>query len=253
MGEPRENEDVDRSNQRRTRIDFPWEDGAEYQALVEALVAEHSPQGPTEEHLVEELSGVLWRIRRLRLAAAAAHRRGLEEALEPRRDTAKAAVVHIDAIDETVDVAEAVRAITAETEADIHETEEDETTTRRALNLLGSLRNDTYEAALEALRGDTQQWWADILGAAAYDCPLPHVLQAQQHGQGPFELAIEMDFVAAQPFELVRVEGLAECLLASRSPSRTAPKCPRAGRPDKSRCVSSLSAYSTSPTRAVGL
>jgi hypothetical protein len=26
--------------------------------LVEALVAEHSPQGPTEEHLVEELSGV---------------------------------------------------------------------------------------------------------------------------------------------------------------------------------------------------
>ncbi len=48
-------------------------------AVVAALVAEHAPQGPTEEHLVEELAGILWRKRRLRLAEAAAHRRGLEE------------------------------------------------------------------------------------------------------------------------------------------------------------------------------
>jgi hypothetical protein len=52
-------------------------------AVVEALVAEHAPQGPTEEHLVEELAGILWRKRRLRLAEGAAHRRGLEEALSP--------------------------------------------------------------------------------------------------------------------------------------------------------------------------
>ena len=59
---------------------LPWEDADEYHALVAALVAEHAPQGPTEEHLVEELAGILWRKRRLRLAEAAAHRRGLEEA-----------------------------------------------------------------------------------------------------------------------------------------------------------------------------
>jgi hypothetical protein len=47
---------------------LPWEDAAEYRAVVEALVAEHVPQGPTEEHLVEELAGILWRKRRLRLA-----------------------------------------------------------------------------------------------------------------------------------------------------------------------------------------
>ncbi len=47
---------------------LPWEDEQEYQALVSALVAEHAPQGPTEEHLVEELVGILWRKRRLRLA-----------------------------------------------------------------------------------------------------------------------------------------------------------------------------------------
>jgi hypothetical protein len=45
---------------------LPWENADEYQALVAALAAEHAPQGPTEEHLVEELAGILWRKRRLR-------------------------------------------------------------------------------------------------------------------------------------------------------------------------------------------
>src|SRR5271155_5687132 len=102
---------------------LPWEDAGEYHALVAALVAEHAPQGPTEEHLVEEVAGILWRKRRLRLAEAAAHRRGLEEALAPRRDTGKAAVVHLEAIDESWDVGEAIRATTADTEEDIHERE----------------------------------------------------------------------------------------------------------------------------------
>ena len=35
--------------------------------------------------------------------------------------------------------------------------------TRRALDLLGSKRNDAYEAALVALREDTQAWCADAL------------------------------------------------------------------------------------------
>jgi hypothetical protein len=51
---------------------LPWEDGEQYVILVEALVAEHKPQGPTEEHLVEELAGVIWRKRRLRLGEGAA-------------------------------------------------------------------------------------------------------------------------------------------------------------------------------------
>jgi hypothetical protein len=142
---------------------LPWEEAAEYHALVAALVAEHAPRGPTEEHLVEEVAGILWRKRRLRLAEAAAHRRGLEEALEPRRDTAKAAVVHLDAIDESWDVGEAVRATTADTGDDVHETGEDEAIVHRALNLLGSSRNDAYEAALTELREGTQEWWAEFL------------------------------------------------------------------------------------------
>jgi hypothetical protein len=54
---------------------LPWEDGGEYRALVEVLSTEHEPKGPTEEHLIEELAGIFWRKRRLRLAEAAAHHR----------------------------------------------------------------------------------------------------------------------------------------------------------------------------------
>jgi hypothetical protein len=76
---------------------LPWESADEYDALVRALVAEHEPQGPTEEHLVEELVGILRRKRRLRQAEAAAYRRGLEETLEPYRETVKAALVLLNA------------------------------------------------------------------------------------------------------------------------------------------------------------
>ena len=68
---------------------LPWEDGAEYDALIEALAAEHSPQGPTEEHLVEELAGIIWRKRRLRLAESAAHHRALKRTTDPYRETAQ--------------------------------------------------------------------------------------------------------------------------------------------------------------------
>ena len=45
----------------------------------------------------------------------------------------------------------------------------DEIMSRRALDLLGSKRNDAYEAALAALREDTQQWWADLLARDPYE------------------------------------------------------------------------------------
>src|SRR4029077_20080368 len=53
---------------------LPWENEDEYRTLLDALVAEHAPQGPTEEHLVEELAGIIWRKRRLRMAEGAIYR-----------------------------------------------------------------------------------------------------------------------------------------------------------------------------------
>ena len=136
---------------------LPWENADEYHAIVAALVAEHAPQGPTEEHLVEEIAGIMWRKRRLRLAEAAAHRRGLEETLESYRETVKVALVHLGAT-------------AADTQEDMADMAADEAMTRRALELLGSKRNDAYEAGLAAyeaglaaLREDIQSLWADRL------------------------------------------------------------------------------------------
>jgi len=131
--------------------------------LVEALVAEHMPIGPTEEHLVEELAGIIWRKRRLRLAEAAAHRRGLEGTLAPYSQTVKAALVHLDASDQIERVVDAIRATREDTDIEIAEMDEDEAMTRRALSLLDENRNDAYEAAIAELRDDTGKWWMRLV------------------------------------------------------------------------------------------
>lgn len=146
---------------------LPWETEAEYLALLAALAAEHAPQGPTEEHLVEELAGILWRKRRLRLAEAALYRDGLEGTFASFRDTVKAAVAHLRDAAHTESVADAVRATEADTAADLRDVEQDEAMTRKALDLLASARPDCYAAALAALRPETRGWWDEAQSEAA--------------------------------------------------------------------------------------
>jgi hypothetical protein len=76
----------------------------------------------------------------------------------------KVALVHLDVTKESERVIDAIQVTVEDTEAEIAEVQEDETMTRLAIELLGSKRNDAYEAAVAALREDTQQWWAYELG-----------------------------------------------------------------------------------------
>jgi hypothetical protein len=142
---------------------LPWEDENEYGALIEALVVEHRPQGPTEEHFVEELAGIFWRKRRLRLAECAAYRRGLDATKSSYGDTVNSALVLVDCSGRSEWVGNSIRATASDTQADIVDTDQDEAMTRRALELLNSDRNDAYEVALATLRADTQEWWANEL------------------------------------------------------------------------------------------
>jgi hypothetical protein len=73
---------------------LPWEDRAEFEALVTALVDEHEPVGATERHLVEVIAVVMWRQQRVLLAEAASHRAALHQRLEwGGLDLARRAVV----------------------------------------------------------------------------------------------------------------------------------------------------------------
>ena len=49
---------------------------------------------------------------------------------------------------------------------------------------------------------------------------LPHILEAQQHGQHAFKLAVQMNLVAPEPLQLVGVKRLPECLIADQLPVR---------------------------------
>lgn len=141
---------------------LPWEDADAYGALLDALVAEHAPQGPTEEHLVEELAGTLWRKRRLRQAEAAAHRHGLERTLAPYSRTAKAALVHVDGSDPTFRVGEAIRSAD-DRDAHLADIATDEAQVAQALAVLRSGRSDAFDEAVPALPEATREWWQEAL------------------------------------------------------------------------------------------
>jgi len=142
---------------------LPWEDENEYQSLFETLLAEHSPNGPTEEHLVEELAGIFWRKGRLRLAELAAHHRGLEDTTAPFRDTVKAALAHLGTGKQIQGVSDAIRATPEETTEQQADVEEDAAMTQKALEILRQDGAGAYEKALIALRDDTREWWETSL------------------------------------------------------------------------------------------
>jgi len=100
---------------------LPWEDKAEYESLLNALVEEYAPHGPTEEHLVEEIAGVIWRKRRLRLAEAASHRRGIEKGTAPFSDTLDTALNQVERALPLGPIIEAVSATLSVTAKDLAE------------------------------------------------------------------------------------------------------------------------------------
>ncbi len=122
---------------------LPWESADEYAELLDALVKEHQPVGVTEEHLVAELAGVMWRKQRLRLAEAAVHRAGLQDACGGWRaeQTVRNALAHLPG--DTVSregLIEAVRASDQDTAAELRELDEEETRVDEALEVLRGAR-----------------------------------------------------------------------------------------------------------------
>jgi hypothetical protein len=80
--------------------------------------------GPTEEHLIQERAGILWRKRRLPLAEAAAHRRGLDSTFASHRETVKMALAHRGAAIRSERIIKAIRATSTDRDEDMREIEE---------------------------------------------------------------------------------------------------------------------------------
>ena len=147
---------------------LPWEDAEEYRRLLAALVEEHAPTGPTEEHLVEELAGVVWRKRRLRLAEAAANRRALEAATTPAAGFVSVMPTPDPA---AAGVPEGLHATGEGEDPELAGLEADEAATRRALDRLAAGGRKAYGEALAELDEDTAGAWRERLSGDDGDPP----------------------------------------------------------------------------------
>jgi hypothetical protein len=134
---------------------LPWEDKAEYEALLNALAGEYAPHGPTELYLVEEIAGVIWRKRRLRLAEAASYRRGLEGNQSGFSDTLKRALIHVEPV---IDYFTQSRWQTPE---DLLELKKRQASVRKALETLSTGTAGAYDAALVELDEATRKSWEE--------------------------------------------------------------------------------------------
>jgi hypothetical protein len=146
---------------------LPWEHQGEYQTLVDALVAEHAPEGPTEEHLVEELAGIIWRKRRLRMAEAAVYREKLRHDAthynDPEHLAGAALMPIMGNAQAKADIARALSATPTDTARDLRDVKRDQAMTQRAWNILTAGGPDAYPRALSALRDDTRCYWQECL------------------------------------------------------------------------------------------
>jgi len=152
---------------------LPWESPEEYEALLEALITEHEPKGPIEDHLVEELAGIIWRKRRLRLAEASSYRRGLKKITEPFSKTVDAALICVNPTVPLGSVVDALEGTDDEATELGAQFKECEGLALRAIDILKAGGQDSYHNALAALDVGTQEWWEDELtsgqvGESAY-------------------------------------------------------------------------------------
>jgi hypothetical protein len=149
---------------------LPWEDKEKYAALLDDLVEEYAPRGPTEYHLVEEIAGIIWRKRRLRLAEAASYRRGLERATtEPFSNTLETALIQVERTGPLGPMMDAVKATPSATARDVVELKRRATSARSALEILSAGKVCAYEAALAELDERTRTSWKEQLAPELED------------------------------------------------------------------------------------
>ena len=152
---------------------LPWEDESDYEALLAAPLEEHRPFGPTQEHLVEELAGIVWRKRRLRLAEAASYRHGFKRAVEgyySHRDsngTARAALLAVgrsERLDDST-VADTLLGDPDAVERTVRAYRSALDGAERALAVLDAGGGEAYDRALAALDGQAREKWEEMLAA----------------------------------------------------------------------------------------
>jgi hypothetical protein len=135
-----------------------WEDEKEYRTLLGAVVAEHHPNGQTEHYLVEELAGIMWRKRHLRLAEIALHQNALKRVTDDFLQGVEGALGRI-----TPNHPHPFAALSNASEQEharcLADVEAYRAQVLKALRLLKGSSYEAYKRGLAALHGHTREWW----------------------------------------------------------------------------------------------
>lgn len=140
-----------------------WENEKDYQTLLDLLIAEHTPKGITEEHLVEELAGVIWRKMRLRYAENTSIQTSLNNRMRldsfscDSHDDAKDALLVKSREVKGFDIREAVLATDDETQEELRGAKERLDCFLEAEKIL--LGSDCYDQGLVTLPKDDREDW----------------------------------------------------------------------------------------------
>ncbi len=148
---------------------LPHEDHSEFADLLAALVQEHQPAGPTEAHLVEELTGIIWRKRRVLLAEGANINQGLKIAARNAESVIPSAVPFEAALTgKDTDLQELLMLTHEEVAKRQRDATHDLEATRKAAVILEHGGKNAYDKAMKALLPDSRDWWQEYVDEDEY-------------------------------------------------------------------------------------
>ena len=112
--------------------------------------------------VIEEIAGVIWRKRRLRLAEAASHRRGIQRTTAPYSHTLDTALNQVERALPLEPLIDAVSATPSGTAKDLAELKRRDASLRLALEILRMGKRGAYKAALAELDERTRTSWQEL-------------------------------------------------------------------------------------------
>jgi hypothetical protein len=144
-------------------------ESSRFNAVGHGVLSAHTvmpwEDGPTEDHLVEEIAGIIWRKCRLRLAEAASYRRGVKRTAEPWPGSLSIALVHVEPAGPLEPIIDAVTATPSGTAKALGEWKRRRASAQSALEILSAGKPGSYEAALAELDEGTRTSWQEQLTA----------------------------------------------------------------------------------------
>ena len=145
------------------------ENHADYESLVNALLAEHLPAGATEQHLVEELASIIWRKRRVLQAEGATINKGLKDsALSAKTVIPTSAPFERGLSGAGTDLRDLMDMTAADVAASQKDTRHDLEATEQAARILRKGGARAYTNALQALTPDSRDLWEDSVADGEY-------------------------------------------------------------------------------------